>query len=990
MATNRYFQRQLGTYSPVVAPIPFDQLLQAGMMKQQQLDNTRLGLDEFEAQAFLNPGKSTVDLARQKNALYSAEAAKLAEALNDPNQPVNDISNKIRSINSRYKSDKGVSLVKEDFALKGVADKTEAEQLFQAGEYESDYWDHGNNRWKQFTQADVDAGATVGAGRYTPMYDGDFFKENQVIIDQIKPDVQQEVDNSLGIINGNLVIDANRNIHTIDEATSNKRRQLTQVKLAERLGRYVGGLSDDLSGSDLPSVRFRTKRGSRTNDPYNKDKYLSDLMNQGQLGIFDEDYSTQKETEKTLRDPAKGDGSESPGMLGGFTGKVSAKNSAFKPFGEVQNMADLHRVTTAGDKPVDDALVAAGFARTKDGAITYANGNVVTNQDEINKVSGLINEIQDKQKRLVEYNKRVIAQIDAEQKAAGKKTYSELIKTHDPVAMEKAIDAKFPSDFNGIPIEKHLPDFDENSSMWNSTNENIAITKKDLKARGYTEGVDYTFRVEADPMGGSHELWNFTQEGLKKAAPDVYQDIRTKAQRAFLDNDKETADVLERVDTRVKEDLAQIAASNTGIMLNYNIDPSVTSGGNLGVNKSHQELVRYVQNGANMGRLPLRGPDGKSVEGSLQDLMPSNYTPSDFKPDMLYMDRDEKGDMRWYVDGTFVKDGVAPESKNAFGKKIDPKFQKSLSVDVTDIIDDITGLQEAQQFQVLGHIKDAMLLTRPGEAGTITLPQPAGAPSVQIQYKELSGNAIELTGQIVGLDENGQVVTKEIKDVLKEEFDGKTSFRNAEEASQFMLQAWESAKNASVVNPYRFDDNGQVIPRDVPKDVTARKDIVLQEAEKMQKDYPGYNGNFAEDFTELIAFESGNTFDPGQRNMSDGKAIGLIQFYPDKGTTEYKTIGGKKYQFRDLANMSIPEQMDVANKYLKDTGKTITNKTDLYFAVFYPEFVGMDPSTPVLQAFINKHGYEKGTNRYYEVIKDNKAYAEAEVLADIPSIVYGS
>lgn len=991
MATNRYFQRQVGTYNPVVAPIPFDQLLQAGMMKQQQLDNTRLGIDEFEAQALLNPGKSTVDLARQKNAFYSAEAAKLAEALNDPNQPVNDIANKVRAVNSRYKADKAVSLINEDFALKGVADKTEAEQLFQAGEFESDNWDRTNNRWSQLTQADVDAGATVGAGRYSPMYDGDFFKENQVIIDQIKPDVMQEANNELGIEFGNMKRDPNGNLHVIDEATSVKQRRLTAEKLKERLGRYVGGLDEDLSGSDLPSVRFRTKRGSRTNEPYNKEKYLNDLFNQGQLGVFEEDYSTQKETDKTLNNPAKGGGKGAPaGMIGGFTGKVAAKNSAFKPFGDVQNMADLHRVTNAGDKPVVDALANAGFARRKDGTITYANGNVVTNQDEINKVSGLINEIQDKQNKLVEYNKRVIAEVNAEQEANGKKTYEELMKSHDPVAMEKAVNSTLDRRIGNIEVSAYIPNFTDELSMFNLDSTNREIAKKALSVEGLVENVDYRVSRKKDINTQMEKtVWTLTQEGLKKVDSDTYQDMRTKEQRKILDKDPEAANVLERVDARVNEDLAQIAASNTGIMLNYNIDPSVTSGGNLGVNPAHQELVRYVQNGANMGRLPLRGPDGKAVEGTLQDLMPSNYTPSDFKPDMLYMDRNEKGEMRWYVDGTFVKDGVAAESKNSFGKKIDPKFNKLISVDVTDIIDDVTGLQETQQFQVLGHIKDALLLTRPGETGTITLPQPSGAPSLQIQYKELSDNAIELTGQVVGLDENNQVVTKEIKDVLSEEFGGKTSFRNPEEASQFMLQAWESAKNASVVNPYRFDDNGQVIPRDVPKEVTARKEIVFQEAEKFAKDYPGYNGNFAEDLTELIGFESANTYDPGQRNMSDGKALGLIQFYPDQGTTEYKTIGGKKYQFRDLANMSIPEQMDVANKYLKDTGKTITNKSDLYFAVFYPEFVGMDPSTSVQQAFINRWGQAKGIDEYYKVSKANPAYAEAEVLADIPNIVYG-
>lgn len=99
----------------------------------------------------------------------------------------------------------------------------------------------------------------------------------------------------------------------------------------------------------------------------------------------------------------------------------------------------------------------------------------------------------------------------------------------------------------------------------------------------------------------------------------------------------------------------------------------------------------------------------------------------------------------------------------------------------------------------------------------------------------------------------------------------------------------------------------------------------------------------------LYAFgkETAGSYSSAQRNLGDGKAVGLIQFYPDKGKS-YKTINGKRYEISDLEQMSELEQLDVVETYLTKNFKDKGGKAgELYVSIAYPALVGKTDDTKI-------------------------------------------
>lgn len=90
----------------------------------------------------------------------------------------------------------------------------------------------------------------------------------------------------------------------------------------------------------------------------------------------------------------------------------------------------------------------------------------------------------------------------------------------------------------------------------------------------------------------------------------------------------------------------------------------------------------------------------------------------------------------------------------------------------------------------------------------------------------------------------------------------------------------------------------------------------------------------------VMAFETGKSFSPSQKNLAGGSAIGLIQFTEstarDLGTTT-----------RDLARMSAVDQLDYVEKYYSKYKKAINNLGDCYMKVLYPVAMGK-PDTYVM------------------------------------------
>ena len=82
-----------------------------------------------------------------------------------------------------------------------------------------------------------------------------------------------------------------------------------------------------------------------------------------------------------------------------------------------------------------------------------------------------------------------------------------------------------------------------------------------------------------------------------------------------------------------------------------------------------------------------------------------------------------------------------------------------------------------------------------------------------------------------------------------------------------------------------------------------------------------------------MAFETGGTFNPAEKNKAGSGATGLIQFMPS-------TAEGLGTTTDELAKMSRTEQMKYVEKFLSNKGISGKGLSDVYMAVLFPAAVG--------------------------------------------------
>lgn len=100
----------------------------------------------------------------------------------------------------------------------------------------------------------------------------------------------------------------------------------------------------------------------------------------------------------------------------------------------------------------------------------------------------------------------------------------------------------------------------------------------------------------------------------------------------------------------------------------------------------------------------------------------------------------------------------------------------------------------------------------------------------------------------------------------------------------------------------------------------------------------------------VMAFETGRSFDPAQKNNAGGSARGLIQFMPATARGLGTTTG-------QLVRMSAVEQLEWVYKYYKPYTGKVKLLADAYMVVLWPAAVGK-PESHVL--------YRQGTSAYNE------------------------
>ena len=82
-----------------------------------------------------------------------------------------------------------------------------------------------------------------------------------------------------------------------------------------------------------------------------------------------------------------------------------------------------------------------------------------------------------------------------------------------------------------------------------------------------------------------------------------------------------------------------------------------------------------------------------------------------------------------------------------------------------------------------------------------------------------------------------------------------------------------------------------------------------------------------------MAFETGETFSPSERNAAGSGATGLIQFMPSTAQALGTTT-------EELASMTAVEQLEFVEKYFKQSSGKLSSLDDVYMAILWPVAVG--------------------------------------------------
>lgn len=131
------------------------------------------------------------------------------------------------------------------------------------------------------------------------------------------------------------------------------------------------------------------------------------------------------------------------------------------------------------------------------------------------------------------------------------------------------------------------------------------------------------------------------------------------------------------------------------------------------------------------------------------------------------------------------------------------------------------------------------------------------------------------------------------------------------------------------------------------------------------------------DLAAVISFETAGSFDPAQKNLAGGSAIGLIQFMPPTarmlGTTS-----------RELAAMTVVEQLAYVEKYFHPVRSRLRDASDLYMAVIAPIGIGKPPGF-----VLYSKGGNYSANSRLDQNKDHKI-TKAEAARPVQNILFAA
>jgi len=1027
-------------YNPIERPMPFDQILQAGMMKQQALDRTMTAADAFAEQKMLTGGARTSEAAAELNRKYVGRAGDLSNQIMTGAITPEQAGFELRNISKEYNQSNAVKQVLMDQSLANVSNAASINPRLAVERAENPNWDYETGAFRQESVDDLESGkATIDASGYALVEDPGLFEDFAGELAQIHEQYVKE--------SGVTDFYYDKNTGQYKETATNNVIEISEDRIRDMVEDYVYG--GKLSESDKQSVLYRIARYDRKypDNPYTDEQLIEDLM---QVNAFRPYMSTSKSQDMSASGRGGGSSKTDTPPLPTVQLEVQAQRSASQdvrntiyeinedsPAAGIRAMLkdDDSKLKAAGKK-----LAVAGY-KLKEGStienpeFVYAeSGEPVIPSDPAEKKKNRWKaDFNSAKRELDEYKSDVkIYQsltdiVDKTVKRATGKTFNELIDhvetEYKPDIEKRAIEltgvrgdiSTFIEDIevfkttiddiydkdNAVGITPGMGVFVSSEVLFPNIPENQRADKvlEMISEHKYSDGSPIEIPDEAISMlranPGFVQL-SFAQYVDPRLKPVIETQINPTIALGVL-KDKHFDDYQIYLDAQDKmaEKLKENNLNKVGRAMN-------TQEGKDGDPKDRAAQF-YVRGNPD---LVLRDSEGKAGSGELAgELLGDVYKktgarPDDFQLSIVFMDEGPKGETQYY--GKMLYNPSKIDSDVA--KKVaDEKFN-DFDVNITDIAEDLFPGDVQLIYQASSMMKDHVFTLDVNESRDIFIPSNYG-PSTKVKITKNNSGGIHLDGFVFGEDPNGNITKMGVMDLYYQNNPGIPEGypMPIDAAAEYAAQVAISAAGVKHKHPSMFDGDGTFMGASVPKEIVDRKkeareavsSNVLKIKEKFSDVYEDSDSETIDELMQIMQFETAGTFHPNQRNANEGPgtAVGLIQFYKDKGDKLVKTVGDKKFTFAELGRMSIPEQIDkVVVPYLNEVGGKVKSIDDLYFAVFMPVFVGMDKNLSIEDAVaLAKSRGADMTNLEADSLKtSNPAFKDARNLQQVLDKVRGN
>jgi len=1039
MAVNRYFERTLMPYNPIERPMPFDQLLQAGLMKQQALDRTNAAISEFQEQKMLTGGARTNTAAQQLNQEYGGKASALTDRIMTGEITPDQAAYELRNINKAYNTDPAVKQVLMDQSLMNVSNQAIVNERLRAGRAENPYYDYDS---QTFTQAKVDelrsGKDVIGADNYALLTDPGLFEDFKGMLAQVHEQYFKQQDLDVYFDQGTM---------QYKEKSSNNVVGIDPDRLKQMITEYV--TAAPIEDSDMQSVQYRLAKARREGNEYGEQQLIDELM---QVTAFKPWMSTQT-TQDLSGLGGGGKGSKkteaAPSTVtlevgSQRSGTQDVRNAIYgiNPENPTMGIHNLLKDDNSKLQGANKKLAVKGY-RLKEGSTidnpvyeyiqtgeevkSVADKDAASNQlmefkNDINTYEGIIESVEYTLKRQL-----------------GGKTFDELVKDYmtkydqdisnktDQITATYSKGEKgslikyvqnrqgFESDLNNVLGKGNYSIIDESETggamgMMNIpagvfVPSDVFFPEIPISQRGdhivkelatITKVPENTANIiRASPDLIPLEMAQYLKSELKEVVEThVYPEMTMEV---IGEKDPNAYRLWKNSQNEVKRRLDENARYYQGVAIN-------AQEGDEGI-KAHRDAQYYVRRTTDLVTKKSEGTPGSQEKGGItlgQVYEETGADPDDFALTVAYMQEGPRGSAETYGRLIYSPKGKVDEDVRTALKD---EGYLDFDVNISDIAEDLFG-EDIQYIQMASSMmKDHVYTMKPGDSREVYIPGKYG-PATKAVIK-MEGEGVKLEGTVFGADRDGNIVKKDVMDFF---YENNPQIPRGypipiDQAADYAAQISVSAAGVRRTHKYLVDNDGNYIGEDVPNKVEDRQkqvsDSLNSNIESIRKAFPNLdpeveNFDLTSELERIIKFETNKTFLPSVRNTTGEEgtetAIGLIQFYQDDGKERVKTIGKKEFTFEELARMSIPNQITKAMiPYLEDVGSRVKTKDDLYFAIFMPVFAGMRKDLTLEEAYeagVEAIGKEKMKNLTPAKLRAaNKQFANAKTLNDILDVV---